>query len=128
MLSKLTSLKVQQKVCCCLDVLSGLVVKLGFGPEEGVDFLCCCFAAAPEVPKSVPVFCPHRGLFVHSERVFEVSRLVRGTNTPQQLSCPCSVCVCAHIILPHLASKTRIKTHKHEASDNLPESVCKAGV
>lgn len=52
MLSKHTSLKVQEKVCCCIDVLSGLVVKLGFGPEGCVVFLLgydLFFSTAPEV-------------------------------------------------------------------------------
>lgn len=69
------------------------------------------------VSKSLPVFGPHRGLFVHSERVFDVSRLVWGANP---LMCVCS----------HLAPTKRLQTHTHthDKTDNTPESVRKAGV
>lgn len=73
------------------------------------------------VSKSVPVFCPHTG-FLFTPNVclmspgwFEVQIGLKDSAAPD-------VCLVTLFILPHWASKTRMKTQRHEVT----ESVCKA--
>lgn len=126
MLSKHTSLKAQQNVCCCIDVLSDFVVKLSFG-QRGCSLplldVTCCFSTAPDVtvvwtatmclfPKLYP-FSVHKEAYLFTLNVCLMS--------PGWFKAQTRFIDSA--ILPHLASKTRIKTHSHETTDNLPKRV-----
>lgn len=109
MLSKHTSLKVQEKVCCCIDVLSGLMVKLGFGPEGCVVFLLgydLLFLNSPGsysglnrrdvfVSKSVPVFC-HTEAYLFTLNVCSMS--LGWLEVQTRLNDSAAPDVCVHII------------------------------